>query len=125
MDRLGRDTRDLCNLMAEMTDQDAAVEVVNESITVNHDGASPLDSSMLGILAAIAEFERTRIREQQDEGIALAKAKGKYVQQPKLGAKEVEQAQAMIDMGIRKAQIAAQLEVSRQTLYAALRRAGS
>src|SRR5690625_3431465 len=91
MDRLGRDTRDLYNLVAEMTDKGAAVEFVNENITIDREGASPLDSLMLGILAAFAEFERKRIRERQAEGIALAKAKGKYVQQPKLGSKELEQ----------------------------------
>src|SRR5699024_11874026 len=58
----------------------------------------------------------------RSESIALAKAKGKYVQQPKLGSKELEQAQAMIDMGIPKTQVAATLEVSRQTLYNALQR---
>lgn len=68
MDRLGRDTRDLYNLVAEMTDKGAAVEFVAENITVDREGASPLDSLMLGILAAFAEFERTRIRERQAEG---------------------------------------------------------
>src|SRR5699024_2331084 len=120
MDRLGRDTRDLYNLVAEMTDKGAAVEFVNENITVDRDGALLLGSLMLGILAAFAELERKRIRERQAEGIALAKAKGKYVQQRKLGSKELEQAQAMIDMGIPKTQVAATLEVSRQTLYNAL-----
>src|SRR5699024_1345800 len=122
MDRLGRDTRDLYNLVAEMTDKGTAVEVVSENITVDRDGASPLDSLMLGILAAFAEFERTRIRERQAESIALAKAKGKYVQQRNLGSKELEQAQAMIEMGIPNTQVAATLEVSRQTLYNALQR---
>ncbi|HIW47593.1 MAG TPA: helix-turn-helix domain-containing protein [Candidatus Yaniella excrementigallinarum] len=65
------------------------------------------------------------MRGRQAEGIALAQAKGKYIQQAKLGAKELEQAQAMIDMGIPKTQVAATLEVSRQTLYNALRRSGS
>src|SRR5699024_7605678 len=110
----------LYNLVAEMTDKGAAVEFVNENITVNRDGASPLDSLMLGILTAFAEFERTRIRERQAEGIALAKAKGKYVQQPKLGSKELEQAQAMIDLGMPKTQAAATLEVPRRTVYSAL-----
>src|SRR5699024_12657129 len=63
MDRLGRDTRDLYNIVAEMTDKGTAVEFVSENITVDRDGASPLDSLMLGILAAFAEFERKRIRE--------------------------------------------------------------
>src|SRR5699024_8129702 len=121
MDRLGRDTRDLYNLVAELTDKGAAVEFVNEKITVDKNGASLLDSLMLGVLAAFAEFERRRIKERQAEGIAIAKAKGKYVQQPKLGLTEIEQAHAMIDMGIPKTEVAARLEVSRQTLYKALK----
>lgn len=123
MDRLGRDTRDLYNIVAEIIDKGAAVEFVSENITVDKNGASPMDSLMLGILAAFADFERRRIKERQAEGIAIAKAKGKYKQQPKLSPQDVEQAQAMIDMGIPKTQVAATFEVSRQTLYTALRRA--
>lgn len=125
MDRLGRDTRDLYNLVSEITEKGAAVEFVNERITVDKNGASPLESLMLGILAAFAEFERRRIKERQAEGIALAKTKGKYVQAPKLGSDDVEQAQAMLDLGLPKTEVAARLGVSRQTLYAALRREGA
>lgn len=123
MDRLGRDTRDLYNVVAELTDKGAAVQFVNENITVDQNGSSPLDGLMLGILAAFAEFERQRIKERQAEGIAIAKAKGKYEQPLKLGPKDVEQAQAMIELGVPKTQVAATFEVSRQTLYTALRRA--
>ncbi len=123
MDRLGRDTRDLYNLVAEITDKGAAVEFINENISVDKNGTSPLDSLMLGILAAFAEFERNRIKERQAEGIALAQAKGKYKQTHKLSSADVEQVQAMIELGIPKTQIAATFGVARQTLYAALRRA--
>ena len=123
MDRLGRDTRDLYNVVAELTDRGAAVQFVNENITVDKNGSSPMDALMLGILAAFAEFERRRIKERQAEGIAIAEAKGKYEQPLKLGPKDVEQAQAMIELGIPKTQVAATFEVSRQTLYTALRRA--
>jgi DNA invertase Pin-like site-specific DNA recombinase len=122
MDRLGRDTRDLYDLVSEITEKGAAVQFVNERITVDKNGATPLESLMLGILAAFAEFERRRIKERQAEGIALAKTKGKYVQAPKLSAADVEQAQAMLDLGLPKTEVAARLGVSRQTLYAALRR---
>src|SRR5699024_8398505 len=125
MDRLGRDTRDLYNIVAEITDKDADVQFVNENITVDKNGAFPMDALMLDILAAFAEFERRRIKERQAEGIAIAKAKGKYKQQPNLSSQDVEQAQAMIDMGIPKTQVAATFEVSRQTLYTALHRAGT
>ena len=122
MDRLGRDTRDLYNIVAEITDKGAAVEFVNEKITVDKNGASPMDSLMLGILAAFAEFERRRIRERQAEGIAIAKAKGKYVQQPALSNEDVEQVQALVDLGYPKTEIARQFQVSRQTIYNALSR---
>lgn len=62
MGRLGRAARDRCNLVAEATDKAAAVEFVNENVTMGCDGASPLDSLMLAILAAFAEVERKRIR---------------------------------------------------------------
>src|SRR5699024_11899404 len=81
MDRLGRDTRDLYNIVAEITDKGAAVEFVNENITVDKNGVSPMDSLMLVILAAFAEFERRRIKERPAEGIATANAKGKYIKQ--------------------------------------------
>ncbi|KWW32659.1 hypothetical protein AU359_02224 [Micrococcus luteus] len=52
----------------------------------------------------------------------MAKARGKYVQAPKLSATDVEQAQAMIGMGIPKAEVARTFGVSRQTLYTSLAR---
>lgn len=122
MDRLGRDTRDLYAIVDELTDKGCAVQFVSERITVDKSGTSPVDGLMLGILAAFAEFERRRIKERQAEGIALAKARGKYVQAPKLSDTDVEQARVMIEMGIPKAEVARTFEVSRQTLYTSLRR---
>ena len=102
-----------------------AVQFVAERITVDKSGTSPVDGLMLGILAAFAEFERRRIKERQAEGIALAKARGKYVQAPKLSDTDVEQARVMIQMGIPKAEVARTFGVSRQTLYTSLRRQAS
>ncbi|MCV7609217.1 recombinase family protein [Micrococcus luteus] len=124
MDRLGRDTRDLYAIVDELTDKGCAVQFVSERITVDKSGTSPVDGLMLGILAAFAEFERRRIKERQAEGIALAKARGKYVQAPKMSDQDVEQARVMIDMGIPKAEVARTFGVSRQTLYTSLKRAG-
>ncbi|WP_206496801.1 recombinase family protein [Micrococcus sp. KRD077] len=121
MDRLGRDTRDLYAIVDELTAKGCAVQFVSERITVDKSGTSPVDGLMLGILAAFAEFERRRIKERQAEGIALAKARGKYVQAPKLSDTDVEQACVMIEMGIPKAEVARTFGVSRQTLGTAAR----
>src|SRR5699024_3341482 len=103
----------------------AAVQFVNENITVDKNGASPMDSLMLGILAAFAEFERRRIKERQAEGIAIARAKGKYAQQPAHSDDEIEQVKAIVELGHPKTEIATQYQVSRQTNYNTLRRKGT
>jgi DNA invertase Pin-like site-specific DNA recombinase len=123
IDRLGRNTRDLFDLVDEIAGKSAAAEFLKERITVDKNGSSPLDALMLGIMTSFAEFERNLIRERQAEDIALAKAKGKYTQTPKLSAEEIAQAQIMVELGLPKTQIAATFNVSRQTLYTALKEA--
>jgi len=125
MDRLGRDTLDLYQLLNELTDKGVTVELLAEGITVSKDESNPTQQLMLGLLAAIADFERAKIRERQAEGIAIAKAKGKYKQQPKLSDDDIEQIQVLLDLGYEKTQIAQQFQVSRQTVYNALRRAST
>lgn len=122
MDRLGRDTLDLYNVLEEITAQGVTVNLVSEGITVSKDETNPTQQLMLGLLAAIADFERAKIRERQAEGIAIAKAKGKYQQQPKLSDDDVEQIRVLLDLGHEKTAIAQQFQVSRQTIYNALNR---
>jgi DNA invertase Pin-like site-specific DNA recombinase len=125
MDRLGRDTLDLYQILHELMDEGATVVLVSEGITVSKDNPNPMQKMMLGFLAAIADFERAKIRERQAEGIAIAKAKGKYVQQPKLDADDIEQIKVLLELGHDKTAIARQFSVSRQTVYNALRRSHS
>jgi len=122
MDRLGRDTLDLYNVLDELTAKGVTVNLVSEGITVSKDKTNPTQQLMLGLLASIADFERAKIRERQAEGIAIAKAKGKYQQQPKLSDDDIEQIRVLLDLGHEKTAIARQFQVSRQTLYNALRR---
>lgn len=58
--------------------------------------------------------------DRQREGIALAKAKGKYQRSPKLGREEIEQARQLVDQGVPKTRAAAKFGVPRWTLAAAL-----
>lgn len=60
------------------------------------------------------------IRERQAEGIAIAKAKGKYEREPKLNAEQVRDARKRVEAGVPKAKVARELGVSRTTLYHAL-----
>lgn len=124
LDRLGRDTRDLHALVDELTAKGCAVEFVSEGITVARD-RSPVHELFLTMLAAMAEFERARIRERQAEGIALAKSRGVYDRQRALTDEDVEAVRALVDLGVPAAEVARRYSVSRQTIYTALRGVGA
>lgn len=120
-DRLARSTRDLLELIEQLRGTGVAVEFVDNP-ALNTD--TPQGEFMLTILAAVAQLERATIRERQAEGIELAKSRGVYERAPKLTASQIEMARARVNEGVPKAVVARELDVSRQTLYAALKGEG-
>lgn len=116
-DRLARSTRDLLELIEQLRSTGVAVEFVDNP-ALNTD--TPQGEFMLTILAAVAQLERATIRERQAEGIEIAKERGVYERAPKLTSRQIEQARARVNEGVSKAAVARELDVSRQTLYAAL-----
>lgn len=116
-DRLARSTRDLLAIVEELKGRGVAVEFLDNP-ALNTD--TPNGQFMLTILGAVAQLERSVIRERQMEGIALAKAEGKYVKAPKLSDEQIDQARRQVQGGVPKAAVARELGVSRQTLYNAL-----
>lgn len=120
MDRLARSLSDLLALVRGLTDKGVCVEFVKERLTFTGDDDA-ISTLLLQVMGAVAEFERTLIRERQSQGIAVAKANGVYKgRKPSLTAEQVEQARESIASGIAKAKVARDLGVSRQTLYTAL-----
>src|SRR5699024_11813549 len=57
MDRLGRDTLDLYQLLNELTDKGGTVELLAEGTTVSKDESNPTQQLMLGLLACIDAVE--------------------------------------------------------------------
>lgn len=120
LDRLARNMRDMLALVETLTDKGVTVEFVKESLTFNGRD-SAMSKMLLGIFASISEWERATIRERQREGIAIAKAAGKYRgRKPALTPEHIAQARERVEAGIPKAKVARDLGVSRQTLYTAL-----
>lgn len=72
--RLARSTSDLLRIVEELTKK--GVQLV--SLKENLDTSTPQGKLMLTMFAGLAEFERAVILERQREGIAIAKARGKY-----------------------------------------------
>ena len=85
-------------------------------------GADPTARLMLTMLGAFAEFERELIRERQREGIAIAKAKGKYKGRKRApNAGQIQELREMAGQGLPKADLARAYDISRETVYQYLR----
>lgn len=76
--RLARNTKDLLTLTDEMIDK--GVDFISQKETI--DTNTPAGKAMLTIFGAISQLERDYIRERQQEGIALKKARQGYQGRP-------------------------------------------
>jgi DNA invertase Pin-like site-specific DNA recombinase len=77
---------------------------------------------MFSVMGAFAEFERALIRERQREGIAIARERGAYRgRKPTLSDAQVADVRRRVEAGERKAQIARDYGISRETLHHYLR----
>lgn len=122
MDRLARNLMDLQRMVECLTERGVVVEFHKEHLTFTND-TSPMSRLMLQIMGAVAEFERSLIRERQREGIDKAKQEGRHLgRRWAMSLEDVREARSMIEGGTPKAQVAAHFGVSRQSLYRNLER---
>jgi DNA invertase Pin-like site-specific DNA recombinase len=123
MDRLARNTEDMLRIVRQLTAKHVTVEFVKERLTFG-DKSNPCDELMMTMLGGFAQFERAMIRERQREGIEIAKKKGVYTgRKPSLTDQQVQILKQRVEAGEKKAVIARDLGISRETLYAYLRAA--
>jgi DNA invertase Pin-like site-specific DNA recombinase len=80
IDRLGRDLRDIINTIHFFTSKNIQVEFISQGFkTLNDDLTENTVSKLLiSVLGIVAEMERNNIKENQKQGIEIAKIKGKY-----------------------------------------------
>lgn len=117
MDRLARNLDDLRKVVQNLTGRGIRIQFVKESLTFTGED-SPMANLMLSVMGAFAEFERALIRERQREGIALAKQRGAYRGRKRsLSDKQIADIRRRIDAGEKKAKVAREYGMSRETLY--------
>jgi len=121
MDRLARNLDDLRKLVQTLTKRGIKVTFVKEGMTFTGDD-SHLSLLMLSMMGAFAEFERSLLLERQREGIAQAKAKGAYKgRKPSLTKEQAAQLRTRAEAGEKKAALAREFNLSRETIYSYLR----
>jgi DNA invertase Pin-like site-specific DNA recombinase len=114
LDRLGRDTRDVLNLIHECEEKGAFVTVLDPHVSTRGE----MGHIVLTVLGMVAQMERRFIMERQREGIARAKAEGVY----KGGKRRVdrERVQALRADGLTPSAIAREVGCSRMQVYRVL-----
>lgn len=75
--RMARNLEDLLGLVKEINAKGIAIQFHREHLVFTGE-ANPMQELMLSMLGAVYQFERSMMLERQREGIALAKAAGKY-----------------------------------------------
>jgi DNA invertase Pin-like site-specific DNA recombinase len=116
-DRLARSTAELLTIEADLSKRGVGLIVLSMG-GERLDTRNPTSKLMLTILAGVATWEREIMLERQREGIAKAKAEGRYKgRPPSIDADEVRR---MKDAGIGPAAIAKQLRVARSSVYRVL-----
>ena len=126
MDRLARNLADLRRLVSELTAKGVAVEFEHEHLTFTGED-SPMANLLLNMLRAVAEFERALILERQREGIAIAKAEGRYKGRKRTlsTAQAAELCTRAASGDDSKTALAQEFGISRETLYQYLRIGGA
>ncbi|HEV7437161.1 MAG TPA: recombinase family protein [Pseudorhizobium sp.] len=111
LDRLGRDTRDVLNLVYECEQKKASVTVLDPYVSTKGD----MGHVVLTVLGMVAQMERRFIKERQREGIERAKAGQIY----KGGKRRLdrERIAAMSASGLGATAIATALGCSRMQVY--------
>ena len=121
MDRLARNLDDLRRIVQTLTQRGIRVEFVKEHLAFTGED-SPMATFMLSVMGAFAEFERALIRDRQREGIAVAKQRGAYRGRKRsLSEEQIADLRGRVNAGDKKAQIARDFKISRETLYQYLR----
>ena len=113
VDRLGRSLADLIKIADELRQRDVSLYIAQQNI----DTATPMGQMFYAMLGVFAEFEYHLRRERQVEGIARAKAAGRYKGRKPLPAARIAEIRRMRADGLRPADIARQLRIGRTSVY--------
>ena len=120
MDRLARNLIDLQCIVNDLTNRAVRIKFIKEQLTFEQNGKNPMNTLLLQVMGAFAEFERNLIKERQMEGIQSAKAKGvKFGRKVKLSPEQKQEIKdrLMSDPFVKKADLMKEYDISRATFY--------
>jgi DNA invertase Pin-like site-specific DNA recombinase len=116
LDRLARSTQHLLEILDRVKAKGANLHILN----LGADTSTATGKVMFTVIGAIACFERELMLERQREGIAKAKAEGKYRGRKPTARAKADEIKTLKAAGTRPTDIARQLGIGRASVYRAL-----
>ena len=122
-DRLARSVADLLGIVDKLNAKGVALRILSMGGSALDTG-TPTGKLMLTMLGAVAEFERTLMLERQREGIAKAKAEGRYKGRKPTARAKAGEVHRLHGQGVRPTEIAERLGIGRASVYRVLKENG-
>ncbi len=116
-DRLARSTLDLLQMAKALEGKGVTLRI----LSLDLDTSTPTGKLMLTVLGGIATFERDLMLERQREGIAKAKAEGKYKGRAPTARRKAADVMRLRTEGLTADAIAAQLGIGRASVFRILK----
>jgi DNA invertase Pin-like site-specific DNA recombinase len=116
LDRLARSTQHLLEILDRVKAKGADLHILN----LGADSGSPTGKLVYTVIAAISCFERELMLERQREGVARAKAQGKYKGRKPTARDKAAEVKALKADGVRPVDIARRLGIGRASVYRVL-----
>ncbi len=113
LDRLARSVRHLGEIVDDLTQRGVDLRVLDMSL----DTSTATGKLMLNVLGSISQFEREMMLERQREGIAKAKAEGKYKGRKPTARMRASEVLLLLGQGYKKHEIAQRLSISQRSVY--------
>lgn len=113
LDRLVRSMAHLVEIRQRLEARGTHLKIID----LNLDTTTPTGKLMLNLLGSVAEFEREIMLERQREGIAKAKAAGKYKGRAPTARARAVDVLSLKSAGVGPAEISRQLGLSRASVY--------
>lgn len=121
IDRLARNLSDLEGIVKELNDKGVVVHFHKENL-IFKGGDDPMQTLMLQMMGAVAQFERSLINERRREGMAVAKAQGKHIGRPRtITDGTIKEMIDAVEAGEAKSHVAQRYGISRTKLYSILK----
>lgn len=113
LDRLARSVKHLGEIIEQLEGKSVGLRVLNLGL----DTSNATGKLILNVLGSVAQFEREMMLERQREGIAKAKALGKYKGRKAVSQVKANEALALLHQGVSKREAATRLCISERTIY--------